>query len=228
MDLRGFIDVCAKEGQLRRVTAEVDWDLEISHISKLVEEKSGPALLFENVKDYTSPVFTGAFATTERLGLILGKGTDLSMIQLTKEWMNLAVRDLIPASEQKDGPIFENIVDGEMVDVYAFPSPRFYDLDGGRYFGTTVFLVVQDPETGHINLGTYRMQVLDKKTVGVQILKGKRGDVILQKYRKMGKKMPACAIIGGDPLLLLAGAAMVTGASEYDVVGSFAAHLLRL
>ncbi|MGD0489519.1 MAG: phenylphosphate carboxylase subunit beta [Syntrophorhabdales bacterium] len=101
-----------------------------------------------------------------------------------------------------------------------FPSPRFYELDGGRYFGTTVFLVVEDPETGGINLGTYRMQVLDSKTVGVQILKGKRGDRILEKYRKAGKKMPACAVIGGDPLLLLAGSAMVANTSEYEVAGA--------
>jgi 4-hydroxy-3-polyprenylbenzoate decarboxylase len=220
MDLRDFINMCEKAGQLKRVKAEVNWNLEISHVSKLVEEKGGPALLFENIKGYTSPVFTGAFATTQRLGLILGNETDLSMIQLTKEWMNLAIRELIPAQERKDGPIFENIIDGEKIDVHMFPSPKFYELDGGRYFGTTVFLVMEDPETGDVNLGTYRMQVLDNKTLGVQILKGKRGDVILKKYQKMGKKMPACAIIGGDPLLLLAGAAMVARASEYDIVGS--------
>jgi 4-hydroxy-3-polyprenylbenzoate decarboxylase len=220
MDLRGFISTCERAGQLKRVKAEVDRDLEISHVSKLEEEKGGPALLFENVKGYASPVFMGAFATTQRLGLILGKGTDLSMVQLTKEWMNLAIRKLIPATELKSGPIFENILQGEKVDVNIFPSPRFYELDGGRYFGTTVFLVMEDPETGDVNLGTYRMQVLDKTTLGVQILKGKRGDVILRKYQKMGKKMPACAIIGGDPLLLLAGAAMIARSSEYDVVGS--------
>lgn len=220
MDLRDFIDMCERAGQLKRVKAEVDWNLEISHVSKLVEEKGGPALLFEKVKGYGSPVFTGAFATTQRLGLILGKGTDLSMVQLTKEWMNLAIGELIPAQEKKDGPIFENIVDDEKIDAYMFPSPKFYELDGGRYFGTTVFLVMKDPETDEVNLGTYRMQLLDKKTLGVQILKGKRGDIILQKYKKMGKKMPVCAIIGGDPLLLLAGAAMVARASEYDVVGS--------
>jgi 4-hydroxy-3-polyprenylbenzoate decarboxylase len=220
MDLRDFINMCEKVGQLKRVKAEVDWNLEISHVSKLVEEKGGPALLFENIKGYKSPVFTGAFATTQRLGLILGKETDLSMIQLTKEWMNLAIRELIPAQERKDGPIFENIIEGEKIDVYMFPSPKFYELDGGRYFGTTVFLVMEDPETGDVNLGTYRMQVLDSKTLGVQILKGKRGDIILKKYQEMGKKMPACAIIGGDPLLLLAGTAMVARASEYDIVGS--------
>jgi 4-hydroxy-3-polyprenylbenzoate decarboxylase len=221
MDLRDFVALCEKEGELKRVKAEVDWNLEISHIAKVVEEKSGPALLFEKVKGYTSPVLTGAFGTTKRLAMILGKDPNMSMVELTREWVKLAVKGVIPATEQKDGPIFENIVEGDKVDAFAFPSPQFYELDGGRYFGTAVFMVIQDPETGNVNLGTYRMGILDNKTVGVQILKGKTADRIMKKWGKQGKKMPACAIIGGDPLHIFAGAATVSGAkSGYDVVGS--------
>ena len=221
MDLRDYISLCEKAGQLKRIKAEVDWELEISHICKIVEEKSGPALLFENVKGYSSPVLTGAFGTTQRLAMILGKDPKLSLVELTKEWVNIAVKDVIRAKEQKEGPIFENIVDGDKIDTFAFPSPKFYELDGGRYFGTAVFMVIQDPETGKINLGTYRMGILDDKTVGVQILKGKTADRIMKKYAKQGKKMPACAIIGGDPLHIFASAATVSGAeSGYDVVSS--------
>ena len=180
-DLRDFIALCEQEGELRRIKAEVDWNLELSHISKVVEEKAGPALLFENVKGYQSPVLTGAFATTKRLAIILGKSMDLSMVGLTKEWVEAATKEVIPAKEVKDGPIFENIVEGDKVDAFAFPSPQFYELDGNRYFGTAVFMVIQDPETGDVNLGTYRMGILDGKTVGVQILKGKKGDRILKK-----------------------------------------------
>jgi phenylphosphate carboxylase beta subunit len=220
-DLRDFIATCEKEGELHRIKAEVDWNLELSHIAKVNEEKSGPALLFENVKGYKSPVLTGAFGTTKRLAIILGKSPNLSMVELTKEWVQAATKDVIPAEEVKDGPIFENILEGDKVDTAVFPSPQFYELDGGRYFGTAVFMAIQDPETGDVNLGTYRMGVLDDKTVGVQILKGKKGDRILKKWGKQGKKMPACAIIGGDPLHIFAGAATVAKAkSGYDVVGS--------
>jgi len=220
MDLRDYVAQCEKVGQLKRVKAEVDWNLEISHIAKVVEEKSGPALLFENVKGYTSPVLTGAFGTTQRLAIILGKDPNLSMVQLTREWVNTAVKALTPAKEVKDGPVFENILDGDKVNTFAFPSPQFYELDGGRYFGTAVFMVIQDPETGDVNLGTYRMGILDDKSVGVQILKGKKADRIMKKYAKQGKKMPACAIIGGDPLHIFAGAATIKAKSGYDVVSS--------
>jgi 4-hydroxy-3-polyprenylbenzoate decarboxylase len=190
MDLRDFISLCEKVGQLKRVKTEVDWDLEISHVAKMVEEKSGPALLFENVKGYKSPVLTGAFGTTQRLAMILGKSPDLSMVQLTKEWVNIAVKEVIRAKEVKDGPIFENIVQGDKIDTFAFPSPKFYELDGGRYFGTAVFMVLQDPETGNINLGTYRMGILDNKTIGVQILKGKTGDRIMKSTARQARRCP--------------------------------------
>ncbi len=222
MDLRRFIELCEQAGQVKRIKAEVDWNLEISHISKINEDKSGPALLFENIKGYDSPVFTGAFTTAKRLSLALGKKEDLSMVEIIKEWMNLTVsmQELVPAQEVKDGPIFENILDGDKVDIFNFPAPKFYELDGGRYIGTMATMVLRDPETDNINIGVYRMGILDSKTAGVQILKGKRGDKILKKYQKAGKKMPACAIIGGDPLLLLSAAAMMTQTNGYDVVST--------
>ncbi len=220
MDLRDFIDRCNEIGELKRITAEVDWNLEISHISKLNEEKGGPALLFENVKGYSSPVLTGAFGTPARLSIAMGMTTTHSMCDLAREWMKLSVEEIIPAREVATGPVMDNVDDADSVDLDKFPVPKFYPLDGGRYIGTAVFLVVRDPETGDINLGTYRMQMLDDRRCGVQILPGKRGDRIMKKYKKMGKKMPAAAVIGCDPLLFLAGAQMQAGASEYDIAGS--------
>ncbi|MBM4422256.1 MAG: phenylphosphate carboxylase subunit beta [Chloroflexi bacterium] len=220
MDLRLFIEQCESIGELKRVKAEVDWNLELSHVSKLVEEKKGPALLFENITGYKTPVFTGAFATPSRLALSLGMPSHLSMCEAARQWMKTTVKTVIPAQEVKSGPVQENVVDGDDVNLAMFPAPRFYPLDGGRYIGTTVFLVIQDPESGDHNLGTYRMQMLDEKHCGVQILPGKRGERILKKYKKMGKKMPAAAVIGADPLLFLAGTLMHAGTSEYDLAGS--------
>ncbi len=223
MDLREFIAQCERQGDLKRVTAEVDWNLEMSHIAKLVEEKDGPAILFENVKDHadSGSVLFGVYSNTRRLATVLGRSVDMSMVDLSYEWMRLSVGEVIRAKEVETGPVFENIIEEADIDIpKQIPSPKFYQQDGGRYIGTACFMVVKDPETGEINLGTYRSQVLDEKTVGAQILKGKRGDRILQKYRKMGQKMPICLIVGCDPLLMLAGSAMVENANEYDVVGT--------
>ncbi len=220
MDLRGFIGRCEEAGELKRIKAEVDWNLELSHVSKLNEEKGGPALLFENVTGYKSPVLTGAFGTTKRLNIALGMPTHYSMCDMARQWMKLSIGQVIPAQEVKAGPVTENVIEGSNVDLGMFPVPKFYELDGGRYIGTAVFVIVKDPETGEVNLGTYRMQMHDEKSCGVQMLPGKRGERILRKYAKMRKPMPAAAVIGCDPILFMVGTMMHAKASEFDIAGS--------
>ncbi|MCW9046026.1 MAG: phenylphosphate carboxylase subunit beta [Alphaproteobacteria bacterium] len=221
MDLRDFINRCEEIGELKKIKAEVDWDLELSHVSKVTEEKKGPGLLFENIKGYDSPVFTGAFATPARLALSMNMDPGNSLCESAEEWMEKTIDELIPAKEVKDGPVLENVISVDAVDLNIFPVPKFFPKDGGRYIGTATFLVIKDPETGKINLGTYRMQMLDNKRCGVQILPGKRGERIMNKYKAMGKKMPCAAVIGCDPLMMMAGALQHEGAqSQYDIIGS--------
>ena len=60
-DLRDWIQVCEQEGELQRIKVEVDWNLELSHIARLNEGKKGPALLFEKVKGYDTPVLASLY-----------------------------------------------------------------------------------------------------------------------------------------------------------------------
>jgi phenylphosphate carboxylase beta subunit len=221
MDLRDFIKKCEVEGELKRIRTEVNWDLELSHVAKLNEEKRGPALLFERVKDYPIPVLASAFTSPKRLAIALGMPFHFSMCDMAKRWMELTTKSLIPPKEVKDGPILENVIQGRDVNLFNFPAPKFYPMDGGRFIGTAVFLITKDPESGWVNLGTYRMQILDENTSGVQIIKGKHADFMLKKYQKMKKPMPAAAVIGADPVLFLVGSTLVSaGVCEYDIVGS--------
>jgi 4-hydroxy-3-polyprenylbenzoate decarboxylase len=94
-------------------------------------------------------------------------------------------------------------------------------MDGGRFFGTAHFVVTKDPESGWVNLGTYRLQLLDKNHLGTQFIKGKHSDIMLKKYQAMGKPMPVAVVVGCDPLLFLMGAARLSAfQSEYDLAGS--------
>ncbi|MBW1998288.1 MAG: phenylphosphate carboxylase subunit beta [Deltaproteobacteria bacterium] len=218
--MRDFIEQAEAEGMLHRIEAEVDWDLELSHIAKLNEERQGPALLFENVRGYETPVITSVCTTTQRLALILGAPRDSTLTDLMRLWVQKN-ETKIPPKWVDTGPCKENIMVGDDVDLFQFPAPKFYPLDGGRYFGTAHFVVTKDPETGWVNLGTYRLQLLDKNHLGTQFIRGKHSDIMLKKYQAMGEPMPVCAVIGCDPLLFLMGAARVSAFdSEYDLAGS--------
>lgn len=220
MDLRQWIQSAEEIGELKRIKAEVDWDLELSHIAKLNEEKSGPALLFENVKGYSTPVLTSACTTTRRLALIMGAPLESSLVDLMREWVRKG-QNRIPPRWVDTAPCKQNILLGEAVDLNKFPVPKFYPRDGGRYFGTAVFVITKDPESEWVNVGTYRLQLLGRDLLGTQFIKGKHADIMLKKYQAMGKPMPVAAVVGADPLMFLVGAARLSAfQSEYDFAGA--------
>ncbi len=219
-DLRGFLNRLEAEGQLMRIKAEVDWNLEISHIAKVNEEKNGPALLFENVKGYKTPVFVSALSTTQRLSMAMHMPLETTLSQMAREWVD-RTKELVPPVWVETGPVKENIDKGDDIDLFKFPVPKFYELDGGRYIGTFVSVITKDPDTGWVNLGTYRMQILDKNTCGIQLIKGKHGDLHRMKYAKLNKPMQIAAVIGYDPLMFLASSTLIgAGEDEYNYIGA--------
>jgi len=220
--MREWIDQCEKQALLKRIKAEVDWNLELAHIAKLNEEKKGPALLFENVKGYDIPVLTSAMTTDRRLAVTLGMPGTYSMCDMARKWVEITRRGLVKPVAVDGGPVCEKVVDGPDVDVLRdFPVPWFYPHDGGRFIGTAVYLITRDLETGWVNLGTYRMMVHDGNHVGIQIIKGKHADFHFKQYQKAGKKMPAAAVIGCDPLHFLVSSTLIqTQVDEYDVIGA--------
>jgi len=66
-DIRQFTEELEKAGQLKRIKTEVDTNLEIAEILRRVSYTNGPAILFENVKDYEMPVLGNAFGSIRRL-----------------------------------------------------------------------------------------------------------------------------------------------------------------
>lgn len=220
-DLRDFISACERSGMLHRIGTEVDWRLELSHVAKVSEEMRGPALLFEHVRDSEIPVFTSAFTTSERMALCLGEDPALPITELSRKWMQRLQRRWIAPEVTDDCPVMENVLTGPDIDVTRFPAPWFYPGDGGRYFGTAVYSICRDPDTGWTNIGTYRMQTQGKDAVSVMMLRGKHGQLIRQKYIDRKQKMPFAAVIGGDPILFLVGSIQAgVNVSEYDIAGA--------
>ena len=71
-NLKDFIEFLESKNDLRRISTEVDSELEISEITDRTIKSGGPALLFENVKGFDIPVVTNIFGTHERVAWALG------------------------------------------------------------------------------------------------------------------------------------------------------------
>jgi 4-hydroxy-3-polyprenylbenzoate decarboxylase len=126
----------------------------------------------------------------------------------------------VPPKTVTSGISQQIVMQGDEVDLTKFPAPFVHELDGGRYIGTEDIVVMRDPDTGWINVGTYRIAVQSKNTVGIWISPGKHGRLIREKYFAKGQPCPVVISCGQDPILFLcANAEMAEGVSEYDYAG---------
>src|ERR671936_1608173 len=66
-DLRAWIKLLEREGELVRVDAQVDPDLEITEITDRTVKAGWPALLFENVRGSDRPLLINQFGTERRM-----------------------------------------------------------------------------------------------------------------------------------------------------------------
>jgi len=95
-----------------------------------------------------------------------------------------------------------------------------WPLDGGKYLGTGDAVITKDPETGRINVGTYRMMIKGPREIGLYTSPGKDATIDREKWWKLGKPMPVAACYGIDPLLFLVAATSLPKTEcEYDYYG---------
>lgn len=221
--LRSWLKQAEDLGEIRTIEG-ADWDLEIGGVADLVTERgSSPAVLFDSIKAYPKGyrVLVNSLGSTRRLGLSLGMPMNLNAMEFVAEWRRRSkALTLIPPSVVRQGPVLENIRRGKEVDLLAFPTPRWFELDGGRYIGTGSVNITHDPEEGWTNLGTARVMIHDKNTVGFYIAPGRHGRIHRDKAFSRGEPFKVAISVGHDPLIFLAGALEVPyGVCEYDFIG---------
>jgi len=223
-DLREWIAVLEKEGELCRVKREVDWDLEIGAVARENMDRGGPALLFENIKDHRDTfcrkLLTCSLSTFGRIALMLGLPKETPYRDLIRIWRERVSKPLPPVIVD-GGPCKENILKGEDVDLFQFPAPHWQKLDGGRYIGTFHGVVTKDPETGWTNVGMYRQMIHDRRTTTMSVAQGQHIWFHWRKYRARGENMPAAVVIGWDQVLpAVSSAPVATGVDEYTIMGA--------
>ena len=226
VDVRDLLTRFEAIGELERIDG-ADWDKEMAGLAELVcRQKPGrsPALLFENIKDYPGNfrVLSAAANSFKRLAIVLGfpePETEMDFVQAYRDRMRGDFK-LIPPQLVKEGPVLENIDRGDDVDLWKFPVPFVHEQDGGRYIGTDDLVIMRDPDTGWVNVGTYRVMVHDKNTAGIWMSPGKHGRLIRDKYFAKGEPCPVLVSCGQDPLLFLSSNSEIDyGVSEFDHAG---------
>ena len=213
-DLRQWVAVLERAGELKKIKAPVDPILEIAEITDRVSKsrdargnRGGPALLFEQVKGSDIPVLINQFGSERRMRMALQVATLDEIAARIREFLNVKspqgfldkVKMLPLVAEMgkffpktvSTGPCKENIR-RQGFDLNSLPVLKCWPQDAGRFI-TLPCVVTRDPATGKRNLGMYRMQVYDQCTAGMHWQRQKVG---AEHYREMLRR---AAVAGAAP-----------------------------
>lgn len=223
-DLNEWLDLIEKEGELARVKEKVDWNLEIGGVTQETFDRGGPALLFENIKDHEATLcrrfFTGALATYPRIALMLGLPKNTPYRELIQIWRERSRKPIKPRIV-KTGPVKQNILKGDAVDLTQFPTPLWHHLDGHRYIGTLDGVVTKDRDSDWINVGNYRRAVHNKTQMGIAFTIGQHIWMHWRSYRKKGENVPVAVAVGWNPIFpAVSSSHQPIGVCEYDIMGA--------
>ncbi len=233
-DLREFIERLRQAGELKVISAEVEAELEISEITRRVVKNTGPALLFERVKGYKTPLLINAFGSLKRMALALEAGSLEDVRQEVASFVKseipqnlagklkalpkLARLAAMQPKTVKTGPCKE-VICRDNFSLKDFPLLKCWPDDGGFYI-TLPCVFTKDPNTGGRNVGMYRMQVFDEKTAGMHWHIHKHGAANYRKQQRLGKPLEVAVAIGPDPAVSLAASApMPEGFDELLLAG---------
>ncbi len=225
-DLREWLERVERLGELKRIDG-AHWNMEIAAITELarMESKEKPALLFDHVPDYAPGfrVLAGMNNTIRRLALSTNMPVEQSVEAFVRRWKERITRlQPLAPSYVTDGPVLENVKTGDAIDMEQFPTPIWHERDGGRYLGTGSVTITQDPDSGWINMGTYRVVVHGRDTLGFYASPGKHGRMHREAYWRDGKPCPVVISFGHDPLMFIAACCLdlVYGESELEWAGA--------
>ncbi len=220
-DLMDFIATLEKNNQLVRIKKEVDFFLEIAEINNRVVSEYGPALLFENIKGYKMPVLINALGTYERLALAFEVNHIEDIANNIREvfkgeppatfWQKIKKLSQLRkfahiAPRMVSGAPCQEVVNTENPSLAAIPVLHFWPGDGGRFI-TLPMVFTKNPETGSRNCGMYRLQVHDKRTLGMHWHIHKHAAHHYRLAEEKNQPLEVAIAIGGDPATYFASGA---------------------
>ena len=239
-DLRDFIALLEKRGELKRIVTSVSPYLEMTEVSDRVLKKQGPALLFENPTGFSMPVLTNLFGTPDRIALGFGQeklealreiGVTLAALKhpdppkdFKEAWQKLPlfkkIMDMAP-HKVSSAPWEYRVLEGKEVDLGLLPIQTCWPEDVAPLI-TWGLVVTDNVESHRLNVGIYRQQVLGPNRLIMRWLSHRGGALDFQLWQKAhpGKPFPIAVVLGADPATTLAAVTPIPDTlSEYAFAG---------
>ena len=239
-DLRDFLAKLESQGELKRITTEIDPHLEMTEICDRVLKAGGPAILFENPKGHNIPVLGNLFGTPRRVAMGMGQES-VSALREVGELL-AALKEPEPPKGLKDAwdkfpvlkqvlnmapkvvssaPCQEIVWEGKDVDLGRLPIQTCWPGDAGPLI-TWGLTVTRGPHKVRQNLGIYRQQVIAPNKIIMRWLAHRGGALDFRDFclTHPGQPYPVAVALGADPATILGAVTPVPDSlSEYQFSG---------
>ncbi len=200
-DLRSFLGKLEENGELIRVTKEVDPKFEIGAICRKMELMGGPAILFEKVKGHDMPLVANILGSRNRVALAL-ETTDIRSAIAKVEDVIYNQKYIQPVMVN-NAPCQEVVLTGDDVDITKLPVPIWNEKDGGRYF-TAGYQIAKEPDSGVPNISLHRMEIKGPRKTGILAHPPVHLGLYRQKAEERNQALEIAVCIGVDPIIELA------------------------
>lgn len=240
-DLRDFLRQLEALGELKRVSAPVSPQFEMTEVCDRVLKAQGPAVLFENPSGHSMPVLANLFGTPRRVALGMGAESITALRHVgellaalkepeapkglrdalgTVSMLKNALWDMAPKTVRS--PACQEIVfEGEDVDLGKLPIQHCWPGDVAPLV-TWGLSITRGPHKKRQNLGIYRMQLLGRNKLIMRWLAHRGGALDFRDHRLLhpGQPFPISVAIGADPATILGAVTPVPDSlSEYQFAG---------
>jgi len=238
--LRDFLTHLESQNELKRISREIDLNLEVTEICLRTLRNQGPALLFENPKGHTVPLLGNLFGSTKRVMAAIGcQSTEElqgigKMLAFLKEpgWPRelSEVFEKLPSFRRllyvnpklkHTAQCHENIITAQDIDLARLPVQTCWPGDAGPLI-TWGLVITRGPYKERQNIGIYRQQVIDRNKVIMRWLPHRGGAIDFREWKEAhpGQPFPVAVAIGADPATLLAAVTPIPDTlSEYQFAG---------
>lgn len=214
-DLRHFLSVLQKNGELLAVSDEVELRYEISEFLRQADRAHAPALSFERIKGHSMKVVGNLVGTKKRLALAFGLRNEEKLLETYHKRRGTAGKP----RRAKDGPVKEVVLkNGKRVDLNSLPIPIYHEDDAGPYI-TCGILTARDPESGLRSMGLHRLQVKDGRRLGVHLANPPISRFVA-KAEERNQALPVAISLGVHPILLLASIVSSPTEDKVAIAGS--------
>lgn len=225
-DFHVFIDAYRREypDDVLTVSQPISADQDVTAlVDAIAAEGRDPLLICEHVGTLGVPVATNLFASRTRIARLFG----VTPAQLHETFQSRANQPIAPRYVES-GPIFDEVFEGEAVDLALLPMLKHFDSDRGPYI-TNAIIIAEDPITGIANMSYHRSMRHARQALATSL--HSRGHLwrMLQTARERGEELHVAMVVGAHPLFMLAAAARLPyGSDERAVAGGLFGAPLEL